>query len=230
MPDPDPDQPRATPEPPDAHRDAEASSDESLMRDVLDGNEAALGHLYRRYAPLAMAVCLRVLRDHGRAEETTIDVFAELWRKPDRFDAARGSLRGFVLLLARSRSIDRLRSVGTEPKAKPLHGVLSTADDAAPPPSSVASTHEQATLVRSAVSDLDPQHREALEAAFFEGLSHTEVAQKLGKPLGTIKSHIRQALSRLRDRLADPLGPDAREPDFVHSDQARSSATRHPDA
>ena len=178
------------------------------MRALAKGDAAALEQLYDRYAPLAMAVCLRVLRDFGRAEETTIDVFAELWRKPDRYDAQRGGVRGFILLLARSRSIDRLRSERTAPPSKPLHGAAGTPDDAAPRPAEEASDHERARLVRSAVDALDPQHREALEAAFFEGLSHTEVAEKLGRPLGTIKSHIRQALSRLRGSLGGQLEQD----------------------
>ncbi len=182
------------------------------MRAIAARDPDALEQLYDRYAPLAMAVCLRVLRDFGRAEETTIDVFAELWRKPDRYDPTRGGVRGFILLLARSRSIDRLRSVRTEPSNRPLHGVTGTADQAAPRPAEAVIEQERANLVRAAVDALEPQHREALEAAFFEGLSHTEVADKLHRPLGTVKSHIRQALSKLRDALAGSLDDDLPHP------------------
>lgn len=176
------------------------AEDAALMAAVAAGDRAALGRLYDRYARLVYALCVRVLRDAADAEDVLIDVFAELWERRDRYDLTRGSPLTYLTTLARSRAIDRLRSRGgTRPVSTESSTAreLGTTDDAATP----AMLAEQRTRVRAALSGLEAEQRACVELNFYDGLSHTQIAERLGKPLGTVKTYIRQGLIRLREAL-----------------------------
>ena len=143
-----------------------------------------------------------MLGDADEADDVLVDVFYEVWAKGGRFDAGRGSPLTYLVTLARSRSIDRRRSLGARPSLK-SDGSAELAGRAATGagPFQHTETAELAVRVRAALAGLDVDQRAAVECAFYEGLTHTEVARKLGKPLGTVKTAIRQGLIRLRDVL-----------------------------
>ncbi len=180
----------------------QSPDDLALMDAIAAGDRSALSRLFDRHGPVLLAVCRRVLNDADEADDVLVDVLYEVWARSDRFDPARGNPLTYLVTLARSRSIDRRRSLGARP---PLRSDRSAelADRAASAdgPFQHAQAGEQSTRVRRALADLDDDQRVALECAFFDGLSHTEVAAKLGKPLGTVKTSIRQGLIRLRQIL-----------------------------
>jgi RNA polymerase sigma factor (sigma-70 family) len=168
------------------------------MRDgLVAGAEHALAEVYDAFAPVVFGIALQITRDRGIAEDVTQEVFVELWRHPDRFDPHRAPLRGWLCLIARRRAIDRVRSYHAE--AARLSVVLE------PPPAGfeddlVASTAYK--QVRQAVEDLPAPHRQAIELAYYVGLSYREVARVLHIPEGTAKGRIRTALRRVGDQLA----------------------------
>jgi RNA polymerase sigma-70 factor (ECF subfamily) len=141
-------------------------------------------------------VAMRILQDTGAAEDLLQDVFLQLWRKPDAFDSSRGSLAAWLAVIARHRSIDRLRQ--RRPETDIEDCVITSATD--------LGDETQRSLmiekVRVVMNELAPDQRTAMEMAFFEGLTHTEIAEKTGEPLGTIKTRIRSGLQLLRSRFA----------------------------
>jgi RNA polymerase sigma-70 factor, ECF subfamily len=177
------------------------------MRAIAGGDPAALSRLYDRHSPLVFAFCLRALRDHAEAEDLMIDIFWEIWQRHDRYDAARSSPRTYLLNVTRSRIIDRLRALRSR-RSVPSVGLNTgdrpssdgTAQGARPcePIDEMVGTEQRARL-QSAMQRLNPDQREALELAYFDAMSHSEVAARLGQPIGTVKSRIRQALIRLRE-------------------------------
>lgn len=169
------------------------------MASIATGDRAAFARLYDRYNRLVFTLCLRILKDRGEAEDVLIEVFAELWDRSQRYDATRGSPLSYLSTLARSRAIDRLRSRGKTTTASELNTALSESNE--PAPADQADLGEQRSRVVAALKALDPVYRQAVELSFYDGLSHSEIATKLNKPLGTIKTYIRQGLIRLRDRL-----------------------------
>lgn len=191
-----------------AERTLPPLDDYALLEAITARDEDALARLYDRYGGVTYATCVRVLGDRMAAEEVVFDVFWELWERSDRFDPARGTPRAYVLGVARSRATDRLRSMRAR-KRLPDTTVSgdefrpATVSSPAPTPPETASLHEQQARVRIALDQLQPQDREALELAFYEALTHTEVATRLNTPLGTVKSRIRQGLLRLGKLLGD---------------------------
>ena len=179
----------------------ESPDDWALMLAIAGGDRAALSALYDRHSPLLLAICRRVLKDANEAEDVLTDIFFEVWRKADRFDAARGSPLTYLVTLSRSRAIDRKRSRDSRPKI--TSDFTDAASETAPAPTPLQSIdiQEQRQQVRVALANLDATQREALECAFYDGLSHSEIAQKLNRPLGTIKTYIRQGLIQLRESL-----------------------------
>lgn len=184
-----------------------AADDAELMRRIARGDERALATLYDRHSPTVFALCRRMLRDSLAAEELLGDVFCELWRRADRFDANRGSALALLMTLCRSRGIDRLRSArahGEVALSDDSAGESTVIDGAASPLAGVVADEERARVI-GALGELAPDQRRALELAYYEGLSHNEVAQRLDRPLGTVKTWIRQGLIRLRDVLRIPM-------------------------
>ena len=178
------------------------ADDAALLRRLQAGDRSALAELYDQHASGVYAVCLRVLRQPPEAEAVVSDVFLEIWRKPDGFDPSRGGWRTYLLPLARSRSIDRLRASATrQAKTEAAH-----AEGQSPPPSpdpaELAELGERRGAVRAAVEQLEEEQRSVLMLSYFDGLTHKEIAEALGMPLGTVKTRIRAGLKALRKSLA----------------------------
>jgi len=175
--------------------------DYELMARIERRDAAALEVMYDRYGGLIFTLGMRILHDRSEAEELVSDVFLEIWRASSRYDAARGAPMTYLVTLARSRAIDRRRSAGSKGRSTVSAGAVPETASGAPDPPASAVLEENAQRVRLAMNQLDPVFREAVELAFFDGLTHTEVAERLDKPLGTVKTYIRQGLIRLRDCL-----------------------------
>lgn len=176
------------------------ADDLDLMRRIAERDPTALRALYDKHAGLVYAMAMKILRNKDDADELVGDVFWELWEKASRYDQTRASPVTYIVTLARSRCIDRTRRKAARPALSlEAADVQFSADEGTPADNTELS--EQRELVRSALASLDANHRQALEAAYFEGLSHSEIAEKYGKPLGTVKTYVRQGLIRLRDKL-----------------------------
>ena len=179
--------------------------DYALMEAVTSERDPfALRELYDRYSGLVFTLCLRVLSDRGEAEDLLIDVFHELWNRCDRYDPTRSNPQTYLVLLARSRAIDRLRSRSGSVSATwiepdPEQVSVTAARD----PLEQAQHVEDKVRVGVALQSLDPLQRQAIECSFYEGLSHAEIAVRLGKPLGTVKTWIRLGLISLREMLRE---------------------------
>lgn len=176
--------------------------DYELMRAIAgERDQRAFAALYDRHSGLVFTLCLRVLHDKAEAEDLLVDVFYEVWEKADRYDPSRGSPTTYLSTLARSRAIDRLRSKSSRSAGPAM--TLVRDDEPAPTadPSQQTADAERRKIVSSALDQLDPAQRQAIESAYYDGLSHSEIAAKLNKPLGTVKTWIRQGLIRLRDSL-----------------------------
>jgi RNA polymerase sigma-70 factor, ECF subfamily len=178
-------------------RSARTDGDAVLMRRIADGDETALAAVYDRYAGLVYAVALRVLRSADLAEEVSQDIFYQLWRTAPAFDPARGSLSGWLLVCARNRAISRLRGrtveTATAFREQMAVPTVNIEDDLA--------QAQQISRVRAALEKLQPAQRQALELAYFEGMTHTEIARRTGEPLGTVKTRLRAAVEFLKRAL-----------------------------
>lgn len=183
---------------PGQSRDADADA----MRRMADGDGTALAELYDRHGRSMFSLAVRILRDQFDAEEVVQDVFAQAWRQAARYDTTRGVVVAWLLMMARSRAIDRLRSRRGQPALQGDHpSALRDAADVATPVDIALLTADQVARVRAALESLPDAQRAAIELAFHEGLTHTEVAERLEQPLGTIKTRIRLGLLRLRAAL-----------------------------
>ena len=163
-----------------------------LVSAIRSGDEQAMAQLYDRYSPIIYSVALRVLGDTGAAEDILQEVFLQLWRSPDMFDASRGSMPGWLAVIARNRAIDFLR------KRRPETDITEVVVSVEPDLPGKAEWSRAADKIRGALGGMPAPQRSALEMAFFEGLTHTEIAEKTGEPLGTVKTRIRAGLMTLR--------------------------------
>ena len=168
------------------------AADTALLSAIRSGDESAMAQLYDRYSSIVYAVALRVLADTAAAEDVLQDVFMQLWHRPGTFDANRGSLGPWLAVIARNRAIDLLRK--RHPESDIDDVVLSVEPDMA----GDAERSRAMEKVRGAMGAMSSTQRTALEMAYFEGLTPTEIAAKTGEPLGTIKTRIRSGLLALR--------------------------------
>jgi RNA polymerase sigma-70 factor (ECF subfamily) len=173
---------------------ARQDTDEGLIRRILAGDETALGTLYDRYGGLVYSVANRILRDTGAAEEVLQDIFHQLWRAAAGFDAARGSLSSWLLVMARNRSIDRLRRRDLASAGDPMDLMPASGFNL----ENEAARNEMVAQVRRALGSLPEGQRQAMELAYFEGLTQTEIAARTGDPLGTVKTRLRTAMATLK--------------------------------
>ncbi|RIL02614.1 MAG: RNA polymerase subunit sigma [Proteobacteria bacterium] len=179
--------------------------DATAMDALTRGDADALGRLYDRYGATVLALCLRILRDRAEAEEVLEEVFWELWARRERYDASRSAPFSYLMTLARSRALDRLRFRRRREGvwvALPSHGgVEPAATGQGTDPFEDTSAQQQRAAIDRALEELPAPSRRAVEMNFFEGLSHREIAERLGDPLGTVKTRIRQGLLTLRKAL-----------------------------
>ena len=178
-------------------------SDMALVAEMAAGHAEALHKLSNRYSRALMAAAQRILRDGSDAEEVATDVLWQAWRQASGFDAARGSVSGWLMTLARSRAIDRLRARNA--RRFLLEG--SVLDQSASDPMFEVYSGERQKIVKAAVALLQDNERALLELAYFSDLPQSEIAVRLGLPLGTVKTRMRSALIKLRNALA---GSDVR--------------------
>ena len=181
------------------------ADDSELLVAVRRGDRLAFRALYDRLAPELLALCERILHHRADAEDAVADVFWEVWQRRDRYDAARGGARPYLMTLARSRAIDRLRSQAARPEARGESATHIPEDQEltayVPSPEESAAHAELRSRVAAAFAQLDARQREAMELAYYEGLSHQQIAERLDAPLGTVKTHIRKGLGKLRFAL-----------------------------
>jgi RNA polymerase sigma-70 factor, ECF subfamily len=176
-------------------------SDAELMARIARRDEGALSTLYDRYAGATLALAERVLGDRAEGEDVVQEVFVRVWEDPTRYSEARGSVAAFVLSAARNRAIDRLRRRGARERATERASER-LAKVSLPEP--VDDTDKR---VRRALDGLPEDQRRTIEMAYFDGLTQTELAQRLKQPLGTIKSRIRLGMGKLRDALLGVMEP-----------------------
>jgi RNA polymerase sigma-70 factor (ECF subfamily) len=194
-----------------SHRDPRpAISDRALADRLAHRDEGALGLLYDRYGDMVYAVALRILGNSGEAEEIRQDVFVQAWEQGARYDQSRGSLGAWLGTMTRSRALSRLRlrgaaAPGREDEAPEARAAEQR--DLTPGPAEAALGAELSRTVKRALGELPFLQRAAIEMAFFEGLTHAEIAARLEEPLGTVKTRIRRGMLKLRDVLRD-LGVD----------------------
>jgi len=183
-----------------------ASLDDLELVGRLGGHDAlAFEALYDRYVRLAFAVALRVLPDRERAEEIVQDVYVKLWRQPGLYDSRRGAFRPWLLRVVHHRAIDELRHANrqrAQTADDPEGRILEALPDTGPAPEELAASTIERARVLEALDTLTQFQREAIEMAFFEGLTHAEIAERLGEPLGTVKTRVRLGMRRLRELLA----------------------------
>lgn len=180
-----------------------AEVDQGLIRAIAGGSPDALARLYDRHAATVFALARRIVSRQEDAEEVVQDVFAQVWRQAARYCDARASVAGWLVMLARTRSIDRLRARQARPDedrgVEPAPGLPLPSSD--PDPETVAVSAENARQVRAACAALPEAQRSLLELAYYEGLSHAEIAERTGVPLGTVKTRIRTAMETLRQKM-----------------------------
>ncbi len=182
--------------------DDDPERDRALMRLVVERDEAALAALYDRHAAMVNGLALSVLRNPALAEEVTHDVFLRLWQQPGAFDPARGTFAGWLMRVTRNRAIDLLRRRREDAIGGMADDPTTRIPDPAPDPEEQAITRMHRQEVRHALETLAPDQRQLLELAYYTGLSQSQIAEHLGRPLGTVKSQIRSAMRQLADRLA----------------------------
>lgn len=188
-------------------------NDVALMAALAAGDERAAAMLYDRFTPMLMAVAFRITRSRTDAEEVVLESLEQAWRQAQRYERSRGSLEAWLSVIARSRAFDRVRvdqrrtrrlvSADDQPG-----GAFLEAHDEGASPNEAAEASDARRLVAQALAALPAAQREAVELAFYDGLSHSEVADRLGEPLGTVKTRIRMGMIKLREMLR-PLAPEA---------------------
>lgn len=173
---------------------------EALIRRVAAGDQAALTHLYDGTSRLVFGLILRIIAERASAEEVLLDVYTQVWRQAASYDSNRGAPLAWLMTIARSRAIDRLRSSKHDQSKDSIDAVAElTATTIDPEQASQLS--ERQRIVRTALDSLSREQREVIELAYYSGLSHSEIALKLGQPLGTVKTRTRLGLIKLRDML-----------------------------
>ncbi len=223
---------------PTAEQAVDVGSDASLIREMIAGSHDALALLYDRHSGAVFAAALRASGDRWTAGEVVQETFLALWDRAERFDPARGTLAAWLVTIARNRAIDHLRADARHQRAATFSSFGQAATDepslvewlttsgeligAAGPelvPEAALSAREARESIAEAVASLDPTERHVIALAYEAGLTQTEIAARLGWPLGTVKTRTRRALHHLRDRLeapppvaraaVDPCGPAA---------------------
>ncbi|HZC31820.1 MAG TPA: sigma-70 family RNA polymerase sigma factor [Candidatus Bathyarchaeia archaeon] len=207
-------------------RARESEADALLVQDVVGGSQSALAELYDRHATMVYRVAIAVDRDRGAAEEVVQETFLTLWNKAERFDQSRGSLAGWLASIARNQSIDRLRAAGRsritsfsaltaglDEEESAVEWLVASGDLVAAgtpeaAPERALEEWESRAYLASTINGLTPVERQAILLAYRDGLTQPEIAERLGWPLGTVKTRSRRALRRLREAIDTGPGSD----------------------
>ena len=181
----------------------QTSSDTELLHAIARGDESALAALYDRYHSILLGLLLRILHSRVEAEDVLQEVFLQIWQRAANFDESRG--RGFtwMVTLARSRAIDRLRALQSRQRADDT--ALRDGPEQVGDASQDAYHAEQREIVRAALAEIPEEQRRALLLAYFEGLTQSEIAARLGQPLGTVKTRMRSGMLKLRELLGEKM-------------------------
>ena len=173
-----------------------------MVEQMAQGNHSALSQLYDQTSGILYSLALRIVRNTEDAEETLHDAYLRAWRYASAYSDQRGSVLSWLVLMTRTSAIDRLRATKRHNSAHSLDEYYDAESPLASPENEVVS-NQKAHRIRIAMRELSPEQKEAIELAFFGGLSHSELAEHLGVPLGTIKTRIRSGLQRMRGSLED---------------------------
>jgi len=177
----------------------------ALIGRVAEGDQSALTTLYDATSRLVFGLILRVVVDRSTAEEVLLDVYTQVWRQASTYDIKRGAPLAWLMTIARTRSIDRLRSGKHEHQNRESLDAIGEITSSTASPEADSVTAERRQLVRAALDTLSAEQREVIELAYYAGLSHSEIALKLGQPLGTVKTRTRLGMMKLRDMLRPAL-------------------------
>ena len=182
------------------------SADAELVSRAARGDERAIGLLYDRYGGVLYAVAYRIVGQPADAEEVVLEAFAQAWREAARFEAGRGSVAGWLTMIARSRALDLVR--GRSRRDRMTASAAADRPDGSPgmsefrpDPAKALDHDERRQQVQQALATLSPPQRQAIELAYFEGLSQSEIAERLAEPLGTVKTRVRLGMQKMRECL-----------------------------
>lgn len=175
-------------------------SDNELLAAVARGDEQALAVIYDRYRLILFGLILRILHDRHEAEDVLQETFLQVWRRAGDFDATRGRAFTWLVTIGRSRALDRLRALGSRARTAE-EMAADSAQDQAGDAAEEAARSEQGKIVRQALEELPEEQKRTLFLAYFEGLTQSEIAARLGAPLGTVKTRMRAGLMKLREVL-----------------------------
>ncbi|MEO8077841.1 MAG: sigma-70 family RNA polymerase sigma factor [Acidobacteriota bacterium] len=173
--------------------------DLDTVRRMASGDPAAMGELYDRHARAVYSLSCRIISDAADAEDVVQEVFSQAWRQANRYDAERATVAGWLLMMTRTRSIDRLRARQVRPAVSgDVEAKMLLQRDPSPDPEAEAVTTDAVARMRAAFAALSEGQRRAIELAYFDGLTQADIAEQLREPLGTVKTRIRSGLLRLR--------------------------------
>ncbi|WP_236611839.1 sigma-70 family RNA polymerase sigma factor [Phenylobacterium zucineum] len=172
----------------------------ALMPRIADGDREALRQLYEATSSKLFGVCLRILADREESEDVLQEVYVTIWRRADRFDAARASVMTWIATIARNRAIDRLRARGPMARAEPVEE-LEIADESQVGAEALLSAADDRARLAACLGELDERTQTVIRTAFFEGVTYDALARRMETPLGTVKSWIRRGLAKLRGCL-----------------------------
>ncbi len=180
---------------------SDSARDVALLRRIRERDEGALSEFYDRHASFVYSLTRSVLRDDGDAEDVVQDVFFRVWERADAFDPARGSPAAWLTTMTRRLAIDRTRSRSFRARGReaPLEVVAASASSSG---ADAVAVSAEANEVLAALEQLEPAYREVIRLSYYEGLSHSRIASRLGTPLGTVKSRLREGVTQLRRILA----------------------------
>lgn len=191
--------------PPSSLTGSSGPNDAMLLRQVLERRPEALSELYDRHAPTLLALARRILAGGSDAEEVLQEVFLHVWSNAGKYDAARSSVSTWLVLITRSRAIDRLRSRKVVERAHEAAHQAEPAAHASPEAVESVLLRERRQRVKAEMDKLPPEQRQVLEMAFYDGLSQSEIAGRAGLPLGTVKTRTLLAMKKLRGALRSDI-------------------------
>jgi RNA polymerase sigma-70 factor, ECF subfamily len=184
-------------------RERQDELDQALIRRVVEGDTAAIGELYDQYAPVMLGLSARIVGDRETAEEIVQESFVRIWRSAASYDSTRGRLGSWMMSIVHNLSLNELRRRRVRPVTQAPRPDAPEPDpaDSAPGPEEITLASDSRTRIRAALNDLPQLQREVIELAYYGGFTQTEIAAKLGEPLGTVKTRVRLGMRKLADLL-----------------------------